>query len=162
MTQRLVRLQLHTENTRVQGSINYIGAFLFGYSGQSCFKTSDASRSPTREAVLSYTQARLHSHMRVHTNQYTGKRRDSQEDLQQKRGSRAGAGTKVSSSPSDPQIRTGTFAGKRFPREHGWIYDYVLRILDRQLTARFLNVLLTISHSWCSCHVLAPVSVDKC
>ncbi len=35
------------------------------------------SRSPTREAVLSYTQARLHSHMRVHTNQCTGKRRDS-------------------------------------------------------------------------------------
>ncbi len=72
----LSRLQLHAESTRIHGYIIYICAFLFGYSGQSCFKTS-VSRSPTREAVLSYTQARLHSHMRVHTNQCTGKRRDS-------------------------------------------------------------------------------------
>lgn len=237
--------------------MNCIGAFLFGYSGQSCFKTCDASRSPTREAVLSYTQARLHSHMLVHTNQYTGKRRDSywvafngreelrgerdgasaherererevsshvqdqkvkrqisllspkeaspsersvrrlrnrrntlflwwfkgdmtsrsslksqlvsdsvsqlwrefllsgawlcsvdcsQEDLQQKRGSRAGAGTKVSSSPTSPLPPSWpvdpsrNFCWEALSREHGWIYDYVLRILDehwRQVSLTF-------------------------
>lgn len=61
----------------------------------------------------------------------------SQEDLQQKRGSRLGAGTKVSSSPpphppsSDPADPSRNFfCWEALSREHGWIYDYVMRILD--------------------------------
>ncbi len=73
----LSRLQLHAESTRIQGYIIYIVAFLFGYSGQSCFKTSVSLSHSRGGSLLSNTQARLHSHMRVHTNQCTGKRRDS-------------------------------------------------------------------------------------
>lgn len=68
----------------------------------------------------------------------------SQEDLQQKRGSRAGAGTKVSSSPAPPSLwpvdPSRNFCWEALSREHGWIYDYVLRILDehwRQVSLTF-------------------------
>lgn len=66
-----------------------------------------------------------------------------QEDLQQKRGSRAGAGTKVSSSPRPPLWPVDpsrNFCWEALSREHGWIYDYVLRILDehwRQVSLTF-------------------------
>ncbi len=50
----LSRLQLHAESTRIQGYIIYICAFLFGYSGQSCFKTS-VSLSHSRGGIVKHT-----------------------------------------------------------------------------------------------------------
>ncbi len=80
----------------------------------------------------------------------------SQKDLQQKRGSRAGAGTKVSSSPLWPADPNRNFCWEVLSREHGWIYDFVLRILDEQF---WRHVSLTFSSQYLTGKIKCDSSV---